>query len=38
MAGKYLQDVEEEKDLGVLMDTQLKFHNQTAAAVKKANS
>ena len=34
MAGKYLQDVEEEKDLGVLMDNQLKFHKQTAAAVK----
>ena len=27
----------EEKDLSVTMDQELKFHHQTAAAVKKAN-
>ena len=32
MSGQYLQDVEEEKDL------ELKFHKQTAAIVKNANS
>ena len=26
-----------EKDLGVIMDQELKFHRQTAAVVKKAN-
>ena len=38
MKGKLLEDVYEEKDLGVMIDTDLKFHKQTAAAVKKANS
>ena len=37
MKGKRLEDVDEEKDLGVLVDSELKFHKQTAAAVKKAN-
>lgn len=38
MGGVLLEDVEEEKDLGVLIDNDLKFHRQTASAVKKANS
>lgn len=38
MAGRVLEDVDEEKDLGVLIDKELKFHRQTASAVKKANS
>ena len=38
MNNHYLDDVEEEKDLGVLMDSELKFHKQTAAVVKNANS
>ena len=38
MTGKKLVDMEEEKDLRVLICNQLKFHKQTAAAVKKANS
>ena len=29
--------VMEEKDLGVIIDHELKFHQQTAASVKKAN-
>ena len=37
MNGKELEQVKEEKDLGILIDDQLKFHKQTAAAVKKAN-
>ena len=37
MNGKELQQVKEEKDLGILIDDQLKFHIQTAEAVKKAN-
>ena len=38
MDNQELQQVREEKDLGVLIDEELKFHKQTAAAVKKANS
>ena len=38
MGGNILEQVKEEKDLGVLIDAELKFHKQTAAAVKKANS
>ena len=38
MDGKFLDDIVEEKDLGVLVDKDLKFHRQTASAVKKANS
>ena len=38
MNGKLLEAITEEKDLGVLIDNELKFHKQTAAAVKKANS
>ena len=37
MEGRILDDVEEEKDLGVVIDKDLKFHQQTASAVKKAN-
>ena len=32
------ENVKEEKDLGVIIDNQLKFHMHTSAAVKKANS
>ena len=37
MSGKGLEHIEEEKDLGVLIDEKLDFHRQAAAAVKKAN-
>ena len=37
MNGRKLEKVEEEKDLGVIVDNELKFHKQSAAAVKKAN-
>ena len=37
MNGEKLEKVKEEKDLGVIVDSQLKFHKHTAAAVKKAN-
>lgn len=37
MDGRCLEDVDEEKDLGVMIDKELKFHRQTALAVKKAN-
>ena len=33
-----LENVKEEKDLGVIFDNQLKFHMHTSASVKKANS
>ena len=38
MDGKELDQVKEEKDLGVLINNELKFHKQTAAAIKRANS
>ena len=38
MNGQYLEDVDEEKDLGVLVDSELKFRKQAAAVVKNANS
>ena len=38
MSNQDLEQVYEEKDLGVLIDAELKFHKQTSAAVKKANS
>lgn len=38
MAERYLEQVEEEKDLGVLVDNELKFHKQAAVASKTANS
>ena len=38
MNGKVLEAITEEKDLGVLVDKELKFHKQAAAAVNKANS
>ena len=37
MEGIELEKVTEEKDLGVIIDQNLKFHRQRAAAVKKAN-
>ena len=37
MNGQKLQKVDDEKDLGVVIDSQLKFHKHTAAVVKKAN-
>ena len=38
MNGITLDNVKVEKVLGVLMDCDLKFHEQTSAAVKKANN
>ena len=35
MEGIELQQVTEEKELGVIMDQELKYHRQTAAAIKK---
>ena len=37
MNGISLDQVMEEKDLGMIIDHELKFHQQTAASVKKAN-
>ena len=37
MNNQYLDQVYEEKDLGIIMDKDLSFHQQTASAVKKAN-
>ena len=37
MDGSILEKVKEEKDLGVIMDDQLKFHTHDSAAVSKAN-
>ena len=37
MNGQGLEHIEEEKNLGVLIDQKLDFHRQAAAAVKKAN-
>ena len=34
MDGKKLKQVKEEKDLGVLVDDELKFHKQTSAIKK----
>ena len=38
MEGQQLGQLEEQKDLGVIVDDELKFHKQTAASVKKANA
>lgn len=38
MDGTELEQVHHERDLGVIIDDDLKFHKQTAAAIKKANS
>ena len=38
MDNQELEQVTEEKDLGVLFDDELKFHRQAAAALKKANT
>ena len=35
--GHTLEEIDSEKDLGVMIDDKLKFHKQTAAATKKAN-
>ena len=35
MEGKKLEQVIEDKALGILIDDELKFHKQTAAATKK---
>ena len=37
MYDKILEETDVEKDLGVLIDKNLKFHEHTAAATKKAN-
>ena len=37
MSGKGLEHIEEEKDLGVLIDESLGFHRQAAADIKKTN-
>lgn len=38
MKGRLLEHINDQKDLGVIVDSELKFHKQTAAVVKKANS
>ena len=38
MNSHLLENVTEEKDLGVIVDNKLKFHIHTSAAIKKANS
>ena len=38
MKGQQLEQVDEEKDLGVLIDNEHKFHKQTAMAIKKGKS
>ncbi len=35
--GHNLEQVHQEKDLGVIVDDQLKFHNHTSTAVNKSN-
>ena len=37
MNGHKLDQLQEEKDLGVLIDDELEFHKQTSAVIKKAN-
>ena len=37
MEGRQLEQTVSEKDLGITMDKELKFHMQTSAAVNKAN-
>ena len=37
MNGHVLEQVEYEKDLGIIIDNELKFHVQSSAPVKKAN-
>ena len=38
MKGHTLEQISEENDLGLIVDRDLKYHIQSAAAVKKANS
>ena len=38
MKGQQLEQVDEEKDLCVLIDNELKFHKQTAMTIKKGKS
>ena len=35
--GHLLESMDSEKDLGVIMDSELKFHIHTSSAIKKAN-
>ena len=37
MNGYTLEQVAEEKDIGIIIDYKLKFHKHTAMAIKKAN-
>ena len=37
MNGNLLESVDSEKDFGVIMDSELKFHIHTSSAIKKAN-
>ena len=37
MDGQPLQVVSEHKDLGIIVDSSLKFHSQTTSAINKAN-
>ena len=37
MSGRILEKIETQNDLGVLMDTEIKFHQQTSSAIKRAN-
>ncbi len=37
MDGTRLESVTEEKDLGILIDDELKFHKHVSAAISKAN-
>jgi len=37
MTGKVLEELFEEKDLGIIIDEDVKFHSNTAAVVNKAN-
>ena len=37
MSDRILEKIETQNDLGVLMDTEIKFHQQTSSAIKKAN-
>ena len=38
MNGHILENVNEEKDLGVIIDNQLKLHTHTSAAIQKNNN
>ena len=38
LGGSHISQVRHEKDLGVIIDNQLKFHDHTSAAINKATS